>query len=78
MDAIKVKAPAKINLSIDVVGIRYDGYHLLRMINQAIDLMDTVEVSLEEGKDIVISCDDNRIPSGENNIAYKACLLYTS
>ena len=47
MDAIKVKAPAKINLSIDVVGIRYDGYHLLRMINQAIDLMDTVEVSLE-------------------------------
>ena len=76
MDAIKVKAPAKINLSIDVVGIRYDGYHLLRMINQAIDLMDTVEVSLEEGKDIVISCDDDRIPSGENNIAYKACQAF--
>lgn len=72
MDAIKIKAPAKINLSIDVVGKRYDGYHLLRMLNQAVDLMDTVTVRLENSQNVQIECDDERIPTDERNLAYKA------
>ncbi|MBC8570134.1 4-(cytidine 5'-diphospho)-2-C-methyl-D-erythritol kinase [Zongyangia hominis] len=76
MDAIKIKAPAKINLSIDVVGKRYDGYHLLRMINQSIDLMDTVTVSLGEFDGVVIECEDERVPKDERNTVYKACRAF--
>lgn len=76
MDAIKIKAPAKINLSIDVVGKRYDGYHLLRMINQSIDLMDTVTVTLGESGGILIECEDERVPKDERNTVYKACRAF--
>ena len=41
---MKIKAYAKINISLDVVGKREDGYHLLEMIMQTIDLYDIVEV----------------------------------
>lgn len=42
MDKITVKAPAKINLTLDVLGRRENGYHDLRMIMQTIDLCDEV------------------------------------
>ena len=41
---MKIKAYAKINIALDVVGKRDDGYHLLRMIMQTIDLYDTIEI----------------------------------
>lgn len=46
MDKITVKAPAKINLTLDVLGRRENGYHDLRMIMQTIDLCD--EVTIEQ------------------------------
>ena len=44
MDKITVKAPAKINLTLDVLGRRENGYHDLRMIMQTIDLCDEVKL----------------------------------
>lgn len=69
-----VRANAKINLSLDIVGKREDGYHLLEMIMQSIDLHD--DVTLEESEEgIVLTCDKRYIPADSRNIAYKAAAL---
>ena len=69
-----LKAYAKINLSLDIVGKRDDGYHLLEMIMQTVELHD--EVILTERKSgISLSCDKSYVPVDERNIAYKAAKL---
>ena len=53
---MKIKAYAKINISLDIVGKREsDGYHLLKMIMQNIDLYDEISIEKQK-KDITISC----------------------
>ena len=52
---MKISAYAKLNLSLDIVGRREDGYHLLDMIMQEIDLHD--EITLEKAEDITVECD---------------------
>ncbi len=69
---IKVKAYAKINLMLDIVAKRADGYHDLFMIMQSIGLYDTVTVTWTKSKKITISCNIEDIPLDERNIAYKA------
>ncbi len=69
---IKVKAYAKINLLLDIVAKRKDGYHDLFMIMQSIGIFDTVSVETNKSKNITISCNINDIPLNEKNIAYKA------
>lgn len=73
---MKIKAYAKINISLDIVGKREsDGYHLLRMIMQNIDLYD--EISIEKQKEgITISCNKNYVPTDSRNLAYKAASLF--
>lgn len=74
---VVVKAPAKVNLSLDITGTREDGYHLLKTVMQSIDLCDTVTVS-DEGKEdsgITVVCDGD-IPDIERNIAYKTAEAY--
>ncbi|GAA0177775.1 4-(cytidine 5'-diphospho)-2-C-methyl-D-erythritol kinase [Clostridium sediminicola] len=72
---MKIKAYAKINLSLDVVGKREDGYHLLRMIMQSIDLHD--EIIIEEiDRGIVIDSDKAYIPKDKRNLAYKAAEIF--
>lgn len=72
---MKIKAYAKINISLDVVGKRQDGYHLLEMIMQTIDLYDIVEVDkIESG--IKLECNKYYVPVDERNIAYKAADLF--
>ncbi len=72
---MKIKAYAKINMSLDVVGKREDGYHLLEMIMQTIDLYDVVEVKkIKSG--IKLECNKYYVPTDEKNIAYKAALLF--
>lgn len=69
-----LKAYGKINISLDIVGKREDGYHLLKMIMQTIDLYDLIDVNrIENG--IELSCDKSYVPNDEKNIAYKAAKL---
>ena len=72
---ILVKAPAKINLSLDITGCRDDGYHLVRMVMQSVDLCDTVEVAPSSGG-ISLSCSRPDLPMDDTNLAYRAARLY--
>lgn len=69
---IKVKAYAKINLMLDIINKRTDGYHDLFMIMQSIGIYDTVTVMQTKSKKITITCNIDDIPLDEHNIAYKA------
>lgn len=75
MNSIKLKSRAKINLSIDVLGKRQDGYHLVEMIMQTIDLYDLIEISEREDNQIIIKSTSNEIPLDCNNLVYKAADL---
>ena len=70
-----IKAYAKINISLDIVGKRQDGYHLLKMIMQTIDLYDLININIIDSG-IELSCDKHYIPTDEKNIAYMAAKLF--
>jgi 4-diphosphocytidyl-2-C-methyl-D-erythritol kinase len=74
MDELKIRGRAKINLSLDVVGKREDGYHKLKMIIQQIDLYDEIFVQKRE-KGIFLETDCKFLPTNERNIAYRAAKL---
>lgn len=67
---MKVEANAKINLSLDVVRRREDGYHDLRMIMLPLTLHDTLTVELASHD--TLTCDDERVPLGEGNLIFRA------
>ena len=67
---LRAKAYAKINLSLDIVGVRDDGYHLIKTVMQSISLHDVISIS-EEGSEISITCNDPSVPCDERNIVYK-------
>lgn len=73
---IKVKAYAKINLMLDIIYRRTDGYHDLFMIMQSIGINDTVTVTETKSKKITITCNIDDIPLDEHNIAYKAAAAF--
>lgn len=75
MNSIELKSRAKINLSIDVLGKRDDGYHLVEMIMQTVDLYDVIKLKELSTNDIVIKSDSCDIPLDENNIVFKAISL---
>lgn len=68
----KAKAPAKINLYLDILGLRKDGYHDLKTIYQSIRLADELFFTIKEKKDIELQCDNDEIPSDESNLVYKS------
>ena len=72
MNSVKLKSRAKINLSIDVLGKRQDGYHLVEMIMQTIDLYDLIEVKERQDDKIIIKSNSEEIPLDSNNLVYKA------
>ena len=72
MNSIDLKSRAKINLSIDVLGKRADGYHIVEMIMQTIDLYDNLKITKIEGDFIKIKSDSGDIPLNQDNIVYKA------
>lgn len=74
MNSIKIKARAKINLSLDVKAKRPDGYHEVCMVMQTIDLHDTVTVEKSQSG-LEVLCSNPGIPSGSRNIAYKAAQI---
>ena len=74
IDLLKIRAHAKINLTLDITGRRSDGYHTLSTIMQSVSLHDHVTVALGRGTagDIRIACDKPRIPCDHRNLAYRA------
>jgi 4-diphosphocytidyl-2-C-methyl-D-erythritol kinase len=75
-NSVRVRAFAKINLGLRVLGLRSDGYHEIRTVFQTIDLHDQLEITLERGSGISILCADPSIPSGRDNLVYGACKLW--
>ena len=74
MDFLKllVKAPAKINLSLDVLYKRPDGYHEVEMIMTTIDFADRLELTLLEKDQIQIISHNRFVPDDQRNLAYQA------
>lgn len=75
MNDISVKALAKINLGLDVVRRREDGYHEVRMIMQTIHLFDRLEITKTRSDEITIQTNLSFLPTNENNLVYKAAKL---
>ena len=75
MSSIELKSRAKINLSIDVLGKREDGYHLVEMIMQTINLYDIIKIKEIDIDEIKINSNSLDIPLNENNIVYKSAKI---
>ncbi len=75
MRELKLKALAKINLGLDVLGKREDGYHELKMIMQTIKLYDQVQLTVTAAKGVRMKTNLSFLPADENNLAYKAADL---
>ena len=72
---MRLKALAKINLGLDVLGKREDGYHELRMIMQTINMYDQLEMEICQEPGIRITTNLPFVPTNENNLVYKAAKL---
>lgn len=73
MEKITETAYAKINLGLDVLGKRADGYHEVSMVMQSISLADTV--TLEKHNGLVVQTGRSDLPGDSSNLAYKAAML---
>ena len=67
---------AKINLTLDVLGKREDGYHDLRSIMQTLSIRDDIEIDVGTGKPWALTCDKEDVPCDERNLAWKAAKVY--
>ena len=75
MNSVKIRANAKVNLWLDITGKRPDGYHTLRTVMLSVGIADTVSVARRESG-ISVSCNDAGVPTGEQNIAWKAAAAF--
>ena len=69
-------AYAKLNLTLDVLGKREDGYHDLQSVMQTISIRDDVEIDIGTGKPWKLLCSAEDIPTDERNLAWKAAKIY--
>jgi 4-diphosphocytidyl-2-C-methyl-D-erythritol kinase len=73
LTSLRVKSHAKINLGLEVLGVRADGYHELRTLFQTVDLHDDITITLRpRSRTIEVGCDHPLVPEDESNLAYKA------
>lgn len=76
MNSITLLSPAKINLTLEVLGSRSDGYHEIRTIMQPIDLFDHIEIEITDESGIELSSTGIEIPPGKDNLAWKAADVF--
>lgn len=80
MEKIRVKTPAKINLTLEILGQRKDGYHDIKSVMQAVNLFDHIDIKVEDyhNKDCHIELSGNSeiIPYNRTNLAYIAAFLF--
>lgn len=74
-DTLQLKAYGKINLGLDVLGVREDGYHEVKMIMQTVKLYDKLTFRILEEDEIRVHTNLNFLPVDENNLVYKAVKL---
>ncbi len=67
---------AKVNLTLDVLDKRADGYHNIKSVMQTISLRDDIEIDVGTGKPWTLLCDKENIPTDERNLAWKAAKLF--
>ena len=72
MKSVTLPAYAKVNLYLDVVGKRSDGYHELVTLFERVDLADTLTLELIPGKEIEVRCDDPQVPCDGTNLVARA------
>ena len=76
-NTITKKAYAKVNLGLDVIRRREDGYHEVRMIMQTVGICDVLTFTRQERPGIVVTTDKEELPGDESNLIYKAARLVT-
>lgn len=80
MQSLTLPSPGKVNLRLEVVGKRSDGYHELRSLMERVSIADEIDLKIVE-KGITVTCDHEGVPNDESNIAFKAIkeiLAYSS
>lgn len=70
-----IYAPAKLNLSLDILGKREDGYHLMKMLMQSIDLCDQLDLLVTD-QESSFTCSNQELSDGKSNLAMKAAELF--
>src|SRR5258707_14096305 len=74
---MQVIAPAKINLSLRVLGPRSDGFHEIETLIAPISLCDEIKIEQRSGKQkIAFRCDEPSVPKGEGNLAVRATKIF--
>lgn len=76
MTTLYESAYAKLNLTLDILGKREDGYHDLKSVMQTVSLCDDIEIDVGTGKPWCLSCGKDGIPCDERNLAWKAAKVY--
>src|SRR5262245_46461965 len=69
---VEVLAPAKLNLFLEILGRRPDGYHEIETLMVAVDLYDTLTIADDPSGTISLRCDDPTLPTGRDNLVVKA------
>ncbi len=69
--ALRLRSFAKVNLGLEVLGLRQDGYHELRTVFQSIDLHDDLTLR-PHAHDLRVTCDHPGVPLDETNLAWRA------
>lgn len=69
-------AYAKLNLTLDVLGKRPDGFHDIKSVMQTISIRDDIEIDVGTGKPWCLKCDKEGIPTNEQNLAWKAAKVF--
>jgi 4-diphosphocytidyl-2-C-methyl-D-erythritol kinase len=72
VDGVEVLAPAKLNLFLEILGRRPDGYHELESLMVAVDLHDTLHFAADPSGAITLRCDDPTLPTGRENLVVRA------
>src|SRR5207249_4427255 len=75
MTKMQVLAPAKINLSLKILGRRNDGFHEIETLIAPISLYDKIDIE-KQNRWIDFSCDDPTVPSGDENLVVRAAKLF--
>lgn len=76
MDRIRIHAPAKLNFYLDVLWRRKDNYHQIQSVVQTITLHDTLCLERRGAPGITIICEHTGVPAGEENLVYRAAMLF--